>query len=77
VTEAIHNVEVELNAAGLKLPTKSSTPLSSGYHPELDVLTLLNQLLSKSDWYIETGCGIRMFGHPCSCSHDVKILDAT
>jgi hypothetical protein len=42
VSEAINNVELELQAKSQKLPTKTSTPLSSGYQPELDVSPLLN-----------------------------------
>ena len=33
---AISDVELELDAIGKRLPSKASTPLSSGYRPELD-----------------------------------------
>ena len=34
--KAVEEVERELTAANLRLPTKVTTPLSSGYRPELD-----------------------------------------
>lgn len=34
--KAVEEVERELTEAGLKLPTKVTTPLSSGYRPEID-----------------------------------------
>ena len=33
---AIADIEVELDAIGKRLPTKVTTPLTSGYRPELD-----------------------------------------
>jgi hypothetical protein len=36
------NVEEHLQAKGEKLPYKAPTPLSSGYHPEIDILLELN-----------------------------------
>jgi len=37
VQSAVHNVEDHLAKAGEKLPYKAPTPLSSGYHTEIDV----------------------------------------
>jgi hypothetical protein len=34
--KALEEVERELREAGLKLPTKVTTPISSGYRPEID-----------------------------------------
>ena len=39
---AISELEVELDAIGKRLPTKVTTPLSSGYRPELDASRELN-----------------------------------
>ena len=63
VTEAIKNVELELQECGQRLPTKTSTPLSSGYRPELDVSPLLNDeetnyyqnLIGILRWAVELG----------------------
>ena len=64
VAEAIRNVEAELQAKKLKLPSKTSTPLSSGYRPELDVSPLLNDeetnyyqnLIGILRWAVKLGC---------------------
>jgi hypothetical protein len=64
VTEAVRNVELELNNKNQKLPTKTSTPLSRGYRPELDVSQVLNDeetnyyqnLIGILHWAIELGC---------------------
>ena len=34
--QAIADIEVELDAIGKRLPTEVTTPLTSGYRPELD-----------------------------------------
>ena len=39
---AISDVELELDAIGKRLPSKASTPLTSGYRPELDQSQELN-----------------------------------
>jgi hypothetical protein len=39
---AIADLEVELNAIGKRLPTKVTTPLASGYRPEIDQSAELN-----------------------------------
>ena len=47
--KAIDEVERELKEAGLKLPTKVTTPLSSGYRPEIDVTAELDP--DKQNYY--------------------------
>jgi hypothetical protein len=37
VQEALKTLELELSKVGKTLKGKSKTPLSSGYHPELDI----------------------------------------
>jgi hypothetical protein len=41
---AILELEVKLDAIGKRLPTKVTTPLSSGYRPELDASRELNSV---------------------------------
>jgi hypothetical protein len=63
VTEAVRNVELELHALQQQLPTKTSTPLSNGYHPELDVTPILSaeetnyyqNLIGILRWAVELG----------------------
>ena len=40
--QAIADIEVELDAIGKRLPTEVTTPLTSGYRPELDQSRDLN-----------------------------------
>jgi hypothetical protein len=40
--KAIDELERALKEASLKLPTKVTTPLSSGYHPEIDATAELD-----------------------------------
>ncbi len=61
--EALHNVEYIILQHRLQLPTKASTPLTSNYHPELDVSPYLNdakhnlyqQLVDILCWAVELG----------------------
>ncbi|MGH3056456.1 MAG: Ty1/Copia family ribonuclease HI, partial [Gaiellaceae bacterium] len=63
VSDAIKNVEIELQKVDRKLPTKVSTPMVSGYCPELDVSPLLDDdkanyyqnLIGVLRWAIELG----------------------
>ncbi|MGH7974027.1 MAG: reverse transcriptase domain-containing protein [bacterium] len=63
VNSAIKNVEMELEKIDLKLPTKTSTPMNSGYRPELDVSPILDDeranyyqnLIGVLRWAIELG----------------------
>ena len=63
VTEAIRIVELELKSRDQNLPTKTSTPLRCGYHPELDVSPLLDNektnynpnLIGILHWAVELG----------------------
>ena len=60
---AISELEVELDAIGKRLPTKVTTPLSSGYRPELDASRELNSekqnyfqgLIGVLRWICELG----------------------
>jgi hypothetical protein len=60
---AIADVEVELDAIGKRLPTKVTTPLASGYRPELDQSRELNAerlnyfqgLIGVLQWICELG----------------------
>ena len=60
---AISELEVELDAIGKRLPTKVTTPLSSGYRPELDTTCELNSerqnyfqgLIGVLRWICELG----------------------
>jgi hypothetical protein len=49
VTEAIRNVETELSKIGKCLSNAVTTPISSGYRPELDVTPLLSP--TKANYY--------------------------
>jgi hypothetical protein len=49
VTEAIRNVETELSKIGKCLSNAVTTPISSGYRPELDITPLLNP--TKANYY--------------------------
>ncbi|MGH3054668.1 MAG: reverse transcriptase domain-containing protein, partial [Gaiellaceae bacterium] len=49
VSDAIKNVEFELQKINRKLPSKTSTPMISGYRPELDVSPLLDD--KKANYY--------------------------
>ena len=59
----MHNVEDHLAKAGEKLPYKAPTPLSSGYHPEIDVSPELGEteashfhsLVGVLWWIVEMG----------------------
>jgi hypothetical protein len=63
INEAIRNVEVELSKIGKALSNNVSTPLSSGYRPELDVTPLLDptranyyqNLIGILRWAVELG----------------------
>ncbi len=63
ISEAIKNVESELTKIGRTLSNTVSTPLSSGYRPELDVTPLLppekaqyfQNLIGILRWIIELG----------------------
>jgi hypothetical protein len=63
VKEAIRCVEIELQKTGLRLIGKPSTPMSSGYHPELDISPLLEpaqanyymSLIGILQWAVELG----------------------
>jgi len=63
VKEAIRLVDQELLKMNKCLPNKVPTPLSSGYHPELDVSPLLGdeeanyyqQLIGVLRWAVELG----------------------
>ena len=76
VTKAIRTVEAELQSKKQKLPSKTSTPLSSGYHPELDVSPLLNDeetnyyqnLIGILHWAVELG-HIDIHVHVAMMSH--------
>jgi hypothetical protein len=46
---AIADLEIELNAVNKRLPTKVTTPLSTGYRPELDQTTELN--VERQNYY--------------------------
>ena len=62
-TEAIRIIELELKSRDKKLPTKTSTPLSCSYHPELDVSLLLDDdetiyyqnMIGILHWAVELG----------------------
>jgi hypothetical protein len=41
VQAAVENVEKHLQKKGMKLPTRTNTPLVSGYHPEVETSELL------------------------------------
>jgi hypothetical protein len=47
--EAIRSVEMDLEKLGKRLPNHVTTPLSSGYRPELDVSALLDD--DFTSWY--------------------------
>jgi hypothetical protein len=57
-------VENHLAKSGEKLPYKATTPLSSGYHPEIDVSSKLGEseasyfhsLVGVLWWIVELGC---------------------
>ena len=59
----MHNVEDHLAKAGEKLPCKAPTPLSSGYHTEIDVSPELGEtdashfhsLVGVLWWIVELG----------------------
>ena len=61
--QAIADIEVELDAIGKQLPTKVTTPLASGYRPELDQSCELNSerlnyfqgLIGVLRWICELG----------------------
>lgn len=61
--EAIWNLEFDLGRMNIHLPTKVSTPLSSGYHPELDVsaplddnfTTWFQKLIGTLQWAVKLG----------------------
>ena len=63
IGNAVANVELELAKIDKKLSTKASTPLASGYRPELDVSPLLNadranyfqNLIGILRWAVELG----------------------
>ena len=63
VQEAIRTVELELSKVGRTLKNKASTPLTSGYRPELDVSPLLDEdganyymnLIGILRWAVELG----------------------
>ena len=44
-------MEAELNESDKKLPTRVETPMSSGYHPELDISPELNN--ANTNYYQE------------------------
>ena len=53
---AISDLEVELDAVGKRLPTKVTTPLLSGYCPELDTTCeLAQQRIGVLRWICELG----------------------
>ena len=64
VQSAVQNVENHLAKSGEKLPYKAPTPLSSGYHPEIDVSSKLGEseasyfhsLVGVLWWIVELGC---------------------
>jgi hypothetical protein len=49
IKEAIRTVEMDLDKINKQLPTNISTPLSSGYRPELDVSAILDD--DYTTWY--------------------------
>jgi hypothetical protein len=63
VKTAVANVETRLAKSGKKLPTRCSTPLMSGYRPEIDVSSELNadgiqyyqELIGVLRWATELG----------------------
>ncbi len=63
VQTAVQNVEDHLAKSGEKLPYKAPTPLSSGYHPEIDVSSELGKakasyfhsLVGVLWWIVELG----------------------
>ena len=63
VKEAVHNVENWLKQRDAKLKTKATTPLPSGYRPELDVsphvdqelYSYYNSLIGIARWAVELG----------------------
>jgi hypothetical protein len=63
VQAAVRNIETELKAKGLILPTRADTPLSSNYRPEIDVTPELNPKDASSyqshigvlRWIVELG----------------------
>ncbi len=63
VQYAVQNVENHLAKSGEKLPDKAPTPLSSGYHPEIDVSSKLGEseasyfhsLVGVLRWIVELG----------------------
>jgi len=50
VQETLRTFELELSKAGKRLKGKVSTPLSNGYHPELDVSPLLDD--EQANYYM-------------------------
>jgi hypothetical protein len=49
IKEALRSLEIDLERLGKCLPTNVPTPLSSGYHPELDVSAILGDDFTQ--WY--------------------------
>jgi len=63
VKDALVNLEFNLDRMGKRLPTKVTTPLTSGYRPEVDAspyldydfMTLYQQLIGSLRWSVELG----------------------
>jgi hypothetical protein len=64
IKDALNNLEFNLQKMDKRLPTKVSTPLSSNYHPKLDITPYLDddfthfyqQPIGILQWSVELGC---------------------